>query len=128
MLCFLFFFFFQAEDGIRDYKVTGVQTCALPISRQRDVILSATSAMCASASAESAEPFTKTSTCGTSGLSGLATAMTWSSHLIGVLESSAFAPAPAGADHQRDLLRRSCATTLGRGTRRRRCCSACRQA
>src|SRR5256885_187473 len=28
----LFFFFFQAEDGIRDYKVTGVQTCALPIS------------------------------------------------------------------------------------------------
>src|SRR5256885_4599695 len=30
------YFFFQAEDGIRDYKVTGVQTCALPISgRQR---------------------------------------------------------------------------------------------
>src|SRR5205807_7704665 len=27
----LFYFFFQAEDGIRDYKVTGVQTCALPI-------------------------------------------------------------------------------------------------
>src|SRR6266446_8377795 len=27
----LSFFFFQAEDGIRDYKVTGVQTCALPI-------------------------------------------------------------------------------------------------
>src|SRR3954463_1981179 len=27
-----FFFFFQAEDGIRDYRVTGVQTCALPIS------------------------------------------------------------------------------------------------
>ena len=25
-------FFFQAEDGIRDYDVTGVQTCALPIS------------------------------------------------------------------------------------------------
>src|SRR5256885_4034850 len=25
------FFFFQAEDGIRDYRVTGVQTCALPI-------------------------------------------------------------------------------------------------
>src|SRR5688500_20224489 len=34
MLCsiMLYFFFFQAEDGIRDYKVTGVQTCALPIS------------------------------------------------------------------------------------------------
>src|SRR5256885_5192527 len=29
------FFFFQAEDGIRDYKVTGVQTCALPISCSR---------------------------------------------------------------------------------------------
>src|SRR5437879_10014191 len=28
---FLFFFFFQAEDGIRDTSVTGVQTCALPI-------------------------------------------------------------------------------------------------
>src|SRR5256885_8688620 len=28
------FFFFQAEDGIRDYKVTGVQTCALPISKR----------------------------------------------------------------------------------------------
>src|SRR5947208_12281727 len=28
-----FFFFFQAEDGIRDDLVTGVQTCALPISR-----------------------------------------------------------------------------------------------
>src|SRR5256885_11623210 len=30
---YLSFFFFQAEDGIRDYKVTGVQTCALPICR-----------------------------------------------------------------------------------------------
>src|SRR5437763_9404441 len=29
-VCF-FFFFFQAEDGIRDTSVTGVQTCALPI-------------------------------------------------------------------------------------------------
>src|SRR5688572_31013163 len=29
---FFFFFFFQAEDGIRDLTVTGVQTCALPIS------------------------------------------------------------------------------------------------
>ena len=29
--CF-FVFFFQAEDGIRDHCVTGVQTCALPIS------------------------------------------------------------------------------------------------
>src|SRR2546430_7497700 len=31
----LLFFFFQAEDGIRDLTVTGVQTCALPISRLR---------------------------------------------------------------------------------------------
>src|SRR5216684_7292969 len=28
----VYFFFFQAEDGIRDVAVTGVQTCALPIS------------------------------------------------------------------------------------------------
>src|SRR5690606_39736192 len=32
--CF-FFFFFQAEDGIRDFHVTGVQTCALPICSRR---------------------------------------------------------------------------------------------
>src|SRR2546422_5424601 len=32
-LFFAVFFFFQAEDGIRDVAVTGVQTCALPISR-----------------------------------------------------------------------------------------------
>src|SRR2546422_7960661 len=31
MNVFCFFFFFQAEDGIRDVAVTGVQTCALPI-------------------------------------------------------------------------------------------------
>ena len=31
MCAFCFFFFFQAEDGIRDRNVTGVQTCALPI-------------------------------------------------------------------------------------------------
>ena len=32
------FFFFQAEDGIRDYKVTGVQTCALPICYHVDCL------------------------------------------------------------------------------------------
>src|SRR5690606_35223032 len=32
---FFFYFFFQAEDGIRDFHVTGVQTCALPISGER---------------------------------------------------------------------------------------------
>src|SRR5215211_2617927 len=45
MLCILadgeihnsLFFFFQAEDGIRDHCVTGVQTCALPISPFRSV-------------------------------------------------------------------------------------------
>src|SRR5476649_2138641 len=36
-----YFFFFQAEDGIRDHCVTGVQTCALPIAQagNLDVIL-----------------------------------------------------------------------------------------
>src|SRR3712207_8810757 len=34
---FVVFFFFQAEDGIRDIGVTGVQTCALPISPSRKV-------------------------------------------------------------------------------------------
>src|SRR6266542_889767 len=31
MCCLIFFFFFQAEDGIRDATVTGVQTCDLPL-------------------------------------------------------------------------------------------------
>src|SRR5699024_11863474 len=43
----LFFFFFQAEDGIRDRNVTGVQTCALPISGRR----AAAPSICASFSA-----------------------------------------------------------------------------
>src|SRR5688572_31388187 len=34
---FHLFFFFQAEDGIRDLTVTGVQTCALPIFEARSV-------------------------------------------------------------------------------------------
>src|SRR5438876_10834466 len=34
MLSVICFFFFQAEDGIRDGRVTGVQTCALPIYRR----------------------------------------------------------------------------------------------
>src|SRR5438128_12685562 len=32
--CIILYFFFQAEDGIRDATVTGVQTCALPISNR----------------------------------------------------------------------------------------------
>src|SRR2546427_7996190 len=34
-----FFFFFQAEDGIRDLTVTGVQTCALPLDPQKIKLL-----------------------------------------------------------------------------------------
>src|SRR5256886_11935435 len=34
----MLFFFFQAEDGIRDLTVTGVQTCALPISDDGEVV------------------------------------------------------------------------------------------
>ena len=33
-MVYVVFFFFQAEDGIRDIGVTGVQTCALPIYSQ----------------------------------------------------------------------------------------------
>src|SRR3712207_7645108 len=36
LMAFLLCFFFQAEDGIRDHCVTGVQTCALPIWHRRD--------------------------------------------------------------------------------------------
>src|SRR5437588_2331084 len=39
LFCMLFFFFFQEEDGIRDHCVTGVQTCALPISSSRLVLV-----------------------------------------------------------------------------------------
>src|SRR5438046_7138174 len=35
----ILFFFFQAEDGIRDWSVTGVQTCALPISSPTEPFL-----------------------------------------------------------------------------------------
>src|SRR5689334_24569317 len=49
-----FFFFFQAEDGIRDGTVTGVQTCALPISLSR--ILSYSRACALSASSLKAKP------------------------------------------------------------------------
>src|SRR5688500_1911501 len=38
-ILFFLSFFFQAEDGIRDYKVTGVQTCALPILVTEGTIL-----------------------------------------------------------------------------------------
>src|SRR5437867_9548300 len=38
----MIFFFFQAEDGIRDRTVTGVQTCALPISSSNNRLTSST--------------------------------------------------------------------------------------
>src|SRR5258706_10815959 len=40
------FFFFQAEDGIRDWSVTGVQTCALPICRTARRIAGRLGAQC----------------------------------------------------------------------------------
>src|SRR5260370_20366091 len=40
-----FFFFFQAEDGIRDSSVTGVQTCALPIFTSRSALYDSRSPM-----------------------------------------------------------------------------------
>src|SRR5699024_11225576 len=46
---FFLFFFFQAEDGIRYRNVTGVQTCALPISRS-PIITSSTLIVCFSPS------------------------------------------------------------------------------
>src|SRR3989442_9548901 len=39
MFVLFVFFFFQAEDGIRDADVTGVQTCALPISGAAEQVL-----------------------------------------------------------------------------------------
>src|SRR5436305_15203850 len=40
--CVIFFsFFFQAEDGIRDADVTGVQTCALPICGEPETVIGA---------------------------------------------------------------------------------------
>src|SRR6266496_5251626 len=53
-LCF--FFFFQAEDGIRDLYVTGVQTCALPISSGRGRVRSHTLPLTRTASAALASP------------------------------------------------------------------------
>src|SRR5437763_12805047 len=52
---FVFFFFFQAEDGIRDTSVTGVQTCALPIlaSRSRSSLLTARASLTSASLSES---------------------------------------------------------------------------
>src|SRR5207244_6731215 len=51
--CIFVFFFFQAEDGIRDDLVTGVQTCALPIWAERCSLL-----LCSNNELRSARPIT----------------------------------------------------------------------
>src|SRR5215467_15136704 len=53
---YYFFFFFQAEDGIRDYKVTGVQTCAIPISENSAKAAAITVASPVGPAAPAAEP------------------------------------------------------------------------
>src|SRR5690606_41117353 len=53
---YLCLFFFQAEDGIRDFHVTGVQTCALPISRTRRIGRGGNASARISASADPASP------------------------------------------------------------------------
>src|SRR5260221_13003056 len=50
------FFFFQAEDGIRDHCVTGVQTCALPISPRTSPSAVARRRRCCSPSGRAAGP------------------------------------------------------------------------
>src|SRR5690606_40645156 len=42
IIFFIFSFYFQEEDGIRDFHVTGVQTCALPIYPRNDLSYSET--------------------------------------------------------------------------------------
>src|SRR5690606_40090747 len=51
-----FLFFFQAEDGIRDFHVTGVQTCALPISTDATLRLSLTATHSSSLSVSQSIP------------------------------------------------------------------------
>src|SRR5690606_39881054 len=46
------FFFFQAEDGIRDFHVTGVQTCALPISSRVPITAKVAARMISTAGAD----------------------------------------------------------------------------
>src|SRR5437762_10896062 len=52
-MLYIFCFFFQAEDGIRDTSVTGVQTCALPISDARTARPTILSAGCGISAARS---------------------------------------------------------------------------
>src|SRR6266446_4287294 len=72
-----FYFFFQAEDGIRDYKVTGVQTCALPILPLR-VTMPGNEMVMARQSPFRAKPATWCSSSGNSGASRDFGEMGWS--------------------------------------------------
>src|SRR5438445_3887806 len=65
-LNFTFFFFFQAEDGIRDIGVTGVQTCALPISGWDSSAYRSSAATAARAAAAASAPCPSPSTAATS--------------------------------------------------------------
>src|SRR5207249_5721479 len=56
MIWLCVYFFFQAEDGIRDRNVTGVQTCALPISKRDSRIAMAPWRSCCRASCRSSAP------------------------------------------------------------------------
>src|SRR5207245_7823432 len=59
---FFFFFFFQAEDGIRDATVTGVQTCALPISTPGSPLICSTCMISSAASSFLRAPTRKRAT------------------------------------------------------------------
>src|SRR3712207_7666358 len=65
---FFFVFFFQAEDGIRDIGVTGVQTCALPISGT-----AASPSRCARRSTRSSATASRTRPCSSTGTSSTST-------------------------------------------------------
>src|SRR3989442_5493547 len=55
-ICYRLFFFCQAEDGIRDADVTGVQTCALPISGGQSLLPAAPLGGVSSREGDSAPP------------------------------------------------------------------------
>src|SRR5438105_11264351 len=65
VLSVFFFFFFQAEDGIRDPLVTGVQTCALPICGVPP--LTGTTRICSSRSQSATPPVLRNAICFPSG-------------------------------------------------------------
>src|SRR5688500_19826986 len=90
-------FFFQAEDGIRDYKVTGVQTCALPISSRQARAASGAEVLTTEAASASASAARR---------SGATTRLTSPSRRA----SSAPSPSPASIE----IGRASCRERVGR--------------